>query len=351
MGKIRMAVQDAKCRVLYLFRPATVIVTCLLVMILADAIGIILLCRFHEGIAHEVILALITGITASVLVAVIIEMANNYQRNSKRWILLSQFFSSLTHYSSHLDVLTGHFDTHRAHVDMMTTIHEHQVAEGTETEEEARAAIESASDAFTEDGDDADLAEHRDRVRCVFSMLPDIIPQVKEAYHDYEADFSRQELESMGLILSDYGQIENLVEMAVMELSTIQYGRDPKNPGTLVTDIPPRVKNDLSDSILRILAENERAAERQRITEAILNEGWAGLSSLGITISEELSKGELEDEGSDDEDIDTLTGITISRLISGIDHELLNLQKIIKSEPGFGTFYTFAERHHKKYLR
>lgn len=90
--RYKMAFQDIYYRLLYLFRPFIVIGTCLAFMTAADIFGYILLLCVQSAEAHDVILATITGITASVIVTIIIEMANNYQRNDKRRLLLSRLF-------------------------------------------------------------------------------------------------------------------------------------------------------------------------------------------------------------------------------------------------------------------
>lgn len=347
--RVKMTLQDSLYRILYLFRPFTVIGTCLLLMALADLAGILFLPLARTDMAHDVILALITGITASVVVAVIIEMANNYQRNNKRWLLLSRLFSMLTHYTSEMDICTGRFDSGKAHMDMMREIHRDRVARGEESEEDVKAAMETASAAFSDEDDGEDWAREHDRIRWVFSLLPGIIPQIDEAYHSYDNVFRRPELESMDTILRDYEQIRNLVRTELMCRSTLQYGLDPRDPGELVTWLPERVKRDLGSSVLLTLAQEERKTEQEKIAEAILGSGTTGLSALGI----ELREGFLseEEDSTSAEMSEPFPGRIISIKVAEIDREVINLQKIIKSEPGFGSFYTFMEERNAKYLR
>lgn len=349
--RFKMAFQDTLYRVLYLFRPFTVIGTCLLFIALADTIGILLLHHVGPGESHEVLLALITGITASVIVAVIIEMANNYQRNNKRCLLLSRFFSTLLHYSSDLAIFTGHFDSNKSHTDFTTWIHKNLVAQGKESEEEAQVAIERAAAAFKNDDEkDEDWKRSHDRVRCVFSLLPDIIPQIDEAYHNYYDVFKMKELQSMETIIGKYEHIKQIIRMDIMGQSTIKYGLDPKDPGQLVTWLPKRVKRDLEKATLLTLAQAEREEEWEKITEVIVSAGTIGLSSLGIELGEELIEDESDDECFEKAK-DVSAGSIISEMVSDIDHELLNLQEIIKSEPGFGSIYTFMAEADAKYMR
>lgn len=349
--KAKMAFQDAFNKVRYLFRPATVIVTCLTFMAIADLIGILLINFVStSSTAYDVILALITGVTASVIVAVIIEMVNNYQRNNKRWLFLTPLYSTLLHYSSESAIGTGHYDSNKSHVDLVTQIHRDLVAQGQESEEEANAAIEKASSVFLDDEDDTDEDRKRDhdRIRWVFSRLPDIIPQIDDAYRNHADVLSRNELDSMDTILVAYQQIEDVIKMEVMERSTILYGRDPKDPGDLVTWLPKRIKKDLGRSILLTLAQEERQAEWKKTAEALIHSG--SLLAVGIELSEDLVDNESDDDASE-ADLDSASSRFISAQVSRIDHELLSLQKMIKSEPGFGSFFSLMQERERPYLR
>lgn len=347
----KMAFQDIYYRFLYLFRPLIVIGTCFTFMTVAVIISVLLLFRVQSAEAHDVILAIITGITASVIVAIIIEMANNYQRNNKRRLLLSRLFSTLLHYSSNLAIATGHFDSNRSHFDFTTKIHRNLVAQGKETEEEAQAAIEKAAASFKDDDErDEDWKRGHDRVRRVFDCLPEIIPEIDKAYHNFDGVFKMRELTSMETILWKYEQIKLSVQDEVMDRSTILYGVDPQDPGELVTWLPERVKCDLDDMTLLMLAQAERKEERKKIAEAIVSVGASGLSSLGIEISEDLVEDESDDEYFENAK-DVSLGSILSTMVSDIDRELINLQDIIKSEPGFGSFYSFITKSEEKYMR
>jgi|LSQX01.2.fsa_nt_gb hypothetical protein len=67
----------------YLFRPATVIIVCLTVMIVLNAILFTLTIAAKSEYFRDVAIALMTGVTASTVVAIFIEMANNFRRNNK----------------------------------------------------------------------------------------------------------------------------------------------------------------------------------------------------------------------------------------------------------------------------
>lgn len=341
MQKIKAKIQEIYRKILYLFRPATVIVTCLVCMIIADLIGILLLCSLHSNTAHEIILALITGITASVIVAVIIEMANNFQRNSKRWQLLSSLYNALLHYSLTLAIATGHYNSNKAYLDLSTKLRKHRTTPWRKSDDDTVAEKESSAAFTSENGTvEKDSKEFRDRVGCVFSVLPDIIPQIDETYHSHEGTLSRRELDLMGSILSHYTQIKRDIEDVLMQKTTILYGVDPRDPGDLVTWLPERVKQDLDLSLLLILAEDERESERDRIVAAVMRSGAPGLCSLGIKL---LDKYVEEDTGDWPIADDFLAARIISTTVHDIDEELLDLQNMIKAEPWFGAFYALMK--------
>ena len=102
--------------------------------------------------------------------------------------------------------------------------------------------------------------------------------------------------------------------------------------------------------ILLRLAQAEREEEWKKIAEAIVSDGAPGLSSLGIEISEDFIEDDSDDEYFENAK-DVSLGCIISTMVSEIDHELINLQDIIKSEPGFGSFYSFMTKTEEKYMR
>lgn len=152
----------------------------------------------------------------------------------------------------------------------------------------------------------------------------------------------------MDTILVAYQQIEDVIKMEVMERSTILYGRDPKDPGDLVTWLPKRIKKDLGRSILLTLAQEERQAEWKKTAEALIHSG--SLLAVGIELSEDLVDNESDDDASE-ADLDSASSRFISSQVSRIDHELLSLQKMIKSEPGFGSFFSLMQERERPYLR
>lgn len=348
MGKVKMVLKYARCKALYLFRPFHVIGICLCFMLVVVAGGLALLFHVQVKEIYDVLMALITGITASVIVAVIIEMTNNYQRNNKRWLLLSRLFETLSYYSSLMEIYTGKIDLNKAHIALVTSIHQNMVDEREESPEEAQIAIENAASVFLE-GEDEEEWGHCDRVCSVFSHLPEIVPEIDDAYHNYEGNFNKHELESMAIILEKYKQIEKTVELELLKQSTLKFGLSPRDPGELVTWLPNRIKKDLSESVVLALAQEVWNSGRTQIANTLIKRGTSGLSSLGIELSDAYLDDGSGDEPTQEESEDSFPGNVISRLTAEIDHELISLQGIIKTEPGFSEIYEYMDAYNSRY--
>lgn len=346
---------DFWCKLLYCFKPISVILACLVFMVFIDAVCAVLMFVTANGTVQDILLAILTGVTASVLVAVMVEMANNYQRNDKRWVQLSRLFGALTHYEQDIDIETGHFDARKAHLDLAKELHEKKVKEGMETQEEAVQAIEKIT-GMLDKSDLKDNLPSGDKVHSIFNKLPKLIPLIEDAYRNHSDDFQRGELESMSIILDNHQKIKDMISMAIMRQSTLSFGNDPKNSGDLVEWLPARLKKDLDESTLLCLAMDVWETERKHIAEVLMRQGELALDGVGIKIGDGLLAGEdnLDNSINDEEEntrCDNTYGKIISCLVEEIDRELLQLRKIINSEPGFKTMFDYVQDYSARYRR
>lgn len=346
---------DFWCKILYCFKPISVILSCLVFMVFIDAVCAVLMFVTANGTVQDILFAILTGVTASVLVAVMVEMANNYQRNDKRWVQLSCLFDVLTHYEQEIEIATGHFDARKAHLDFTKELHEKLVKKGSETPEEAVQAVEKAAEKLNE-SDLEDTTSYQDRVQCVFGKLSELIPLIEDAYGNHSDDFRRDELESMSIILDNHQKIKDMISMALMEQSTLLFGKDPKNPGDIVEWLPKRLKQDLDESTLLCLAMDVWETERKHIAEVLMRQGKGSLNCLGIKVGDGLfTGGDNLDENINDKGenarCDNTYGQIISYLVEEIDRELLQLRKIINSEPGFKTMFAYFQNYSARYRR
>lgn len=339
--RIKERWSDFYCKVLYCFQPLGVILSSLIFMILVDIACAVLLFFVSAAMMHDVLLAILTGVTASVLVAVIIEMVNNYQRNSKRWVQLAHLFRELADYESRIAIETGSYDSPRAHMDFMEKLHAEMVREGVETQQEADEALASSREAWAED--EEDRWPRRDRTQCVFNSLSKLIPLVEDAYTNYSEVLRRRELESMAIILDSHKNIIHHVALHLMEQSTLLFGKDPKNPGDLLEWLPKRIKKDLNRGVLLHLAMEEWESQRQRIAEYLVRGGTLALEQVGIKISA-VQTGDSLAEGNAYGDI-------LSGFVDEIDKEFIALQRLVTGEPGFRTVQAYFKKNLARYRR
>lgn len=360
------------CRVLYCFKPVSVIFSCIGFMFLTDVVCIMLLFQTSEGMPSDILIAILTGVTASALVAIILEMVNNYQRNNKRWLRLSRLFSSLAHYELEVQIATGEFDSSGSWLDLVKSLHD----EKEETPEEVQRSIRKTKEIVELEAElDGELK--RDRVCCVFDKLPELISLVEDAYTGHGGDFHRHELESMYSILSGYRQIISEVSLVLLELSSLRpeknspkweglmkwlprrlrsslpFGKASPKRDDLIAWLPKYLRNSLDELSLMELAEASWEEYRQRVAETLVRQGALALEGVGIKLADDMIFCDEEEEDTQEYEIEDLYNCAYSKIISNqvheIDLELSRLQKIIQGEPGFRTIYAYNKKSILKY--
>lgn len=103
-----------------MFDPFIVIGSISTVMLVVTVISIIVMQKTE--IDHGIPMAIMTGVWASGVLAVFMEMANNYRRNTVREVVLSKLFSFLVHYDSNIDRLCGRNDHGQCLADIRSNI-------------------------------------------------------------------------------------------------------------------------------------------------------------------------------------------------------------------------------------
>lgn len=342
--RFRENCKDLLRRIRYLFTPMTIIGPCLAFLAVSGIVCIPLILSSDNG-TKDILIAIFTGILASTLVAIFMEMASNFQRNEKRWLQASRLFSALSHYEIRIDIATGRFDSERSHLDFMKKLEQSLVKRGEKTQEEADRAIAEMERQQQELALDED--DRRDRVACVFDVLPDLISLIEDAYTNHGDVFRRSELESMRIIMDDYHELEALVALELRGPSSICFGQDKKTAASILDWIPKRVQRDLDCGLHLNLAIHTWEELTDRIAKIIVKEGSLSLRNVGIVLSDALL---MEGDGEDTvrEHDGTFSGAAV-QLVNEIDRELLQLQKIVKKEPGFGTNLSLHEASIKKY--
>lgn len=99
MHKIKSKLKNIIYSIGFLFRPIIPVAVSLVFLVISSALLVLLLLNLDESTkAYQVLLAILTGITASLLIAIMMELYNNYRFNVKRQRELREFFRNVASY-------------------------------------------------------------------------------------------------------------------------------------------------------------------------------------------------------------------------------------------------------------
>jgi hypothetical protein len=158
----------------FLFRPMTPVAVSFAFLVLTCVLLVVIILNLNESTkVYQVLLSILTGVTASLLIAIMMELYNNYRFNTKRQRELREYFRQVASYE-----------------------------------------LNQSSIIETNAKDEYDSVLGSGRSYAVFSQLKDIIPNLREVlnHRDY---LYRLEIEEIDDILSDY---EDLVKIIWVEL-------------------------------------------------------------------------------------------------------------------------------------
>ena len=99
-----------KFHISYFFRPFGTLLVCLLIVCVAIAVGIGCAEAINDERSLSIIVAIVTGLIASSVVALLIQIGDNYKSNTERSNELLEFFIALKFYE-HL--IAGHIESER----------------------------------------------------------------------------------------------------------------------------------------------------------------------------------------------------------------------------------------------
>ncbi|MGI6251555.1 MAG: hypothetical protein ACOYKD_09410 [Anaerolineaceae bacterium] len=195
----------------------------------------------------------------------------------------------------------------------------------------------------------------KDRVNSVWAQLPKIIPLVENAYYNQKDSFEVDELHSLKAILVDYDHIINWIRLELMCQSGINFSGNDHEMKSLIDWLPVRLISELPEGILMNIAMDSYQDSLTRIAKCIATEGMHTLEWLGIQISDDLIYKQDDDTVLQPEDSNNCSSSFYSTVITNaiceIDKEIISLGKLVRKEPGFGSFYKHFERQIKKYSK
>lgn len=174
MYKIKRYLKDIFYTICFLFRPATtVVVSFVLMLIVLSILIVVILCISQDTRMYEILLAVLTGISASFFVSITIELCNNYHFNSKRQRELREYFSLVSNYRIRQAAFEETFSKYEV---------DHKVGSG--------------------------------KVYVVLYQLKEIIPQLRKSleHRDY---LYRKEINAVDDVLYDY---ESLFQIITLDL-------------------------------------------------------------------------------------------------------------------------------------
>lgn len=159
----------------FLFRPMTPVAVSFAFLVLTCVLLVVIILNLNESTkAYQVLLSILTGVTASLLIAIMIELFNNYRFNTKRQRELREYFRQVASYE-----------------------------------------LNQSSIIETNAKDEYDSVLGSGRSYAVFSQLKDIIPNLREVlnHRDY---LYRLEIEEIDDILSDYEDLVKIIWIGVL---------------------------------------------------------------------------------------------------------------------------------------
>lgn len=307
----------------YMFDPFIVIGCICGVMVVVSIVSVIVMCVLPENI-DSIVLAIMTGVLASGVLAVFMEMANNYRRNSIRGIVLSELFSFLVYYESEIDDRCGNFDFKKFNVDFCKQLH-----------------IESC-----EKHEDDDINERiKTKAHAILSLLPEVMPLFRDAYTNHAGELKGKEVTALHSILTTYSQLISLIEGRLYIVICQMEDLDKDE-----------IEHSFSTYTAKLVAEYiEKSRENNRheqkllenIAKEIIEGGEIVFNSLGIELTDNLNDDESSIESSDKDGKGI--GYTVSLLLHDIDSSIRKLRTLAIRAPGHNLICTLYGEQCRKY--
>lgn len=217
-------------------------------IIVVDIVFGLIVAQMQQGtIGYDVLLALITGATASAIVSLVIEFSNNYRHNKLAWYELSDYYSAISDYELSKHILMKTTPTTRAE--------------------------QKAIDEFVARGgviDSAEIIEEKhDIVQATWKLLPSFMPIIKEALMTKKAYLSDNEITLLSDIMRCYDQIRSEVRHRLGD-SLLYNTLNHPDEGFLNGLFPENILNDMPVWIKKHIAGREVKAATDRVVDAIM---------------------------------------------------------------------------------
>ncbi len=170
--------------ILMAFRPATVIIVCLLIAV-AVAVPCLILISVSDpsSLRFQISLAVFTGVVASGILSVSLEMVSNYRRNYLRWIVLHEYLEIISIYGKLVN-----FCGHGRDVSPVPL---------------------TADDIFS--------AEFSERDKAVAETILEIGPKIEEAYKNGKQYMSHKEVVNCLIVIEAAEKLGDIANEVIRE--------------------------------------------------------------------------------------------------------------------------------------
>lgn len=317
--QFKIAVRDFMKKVAFAFYPGTTLLLCLAATVLVDvSLGIWASNMEPASTTHAVLIAIITGASASFFVSLVVELSNNYKNNRMANYELSEYFTGIMEYEAMKQVLMVQTGTQRAEIKAM---------------EECKAG-----------GGKIDADDERepplDAVQVVWVQLSKIMPLLEDTYKNKKVFLMDKEIIALRDACSFYAQIKSVIQMELQDQYLDKIMNAPEEaflnrwlPQNLIDDSPPW--------FVKALARNDALAALDTLIDRVMETGEYQYIMWRYPVSEQYAlkmtdDGEASKEESETRAEGAFTSIALSYFCKEIAGALDKLEDAIIVRPYIG---------------
>lgn len=242
--KLQMALQFMA----FAFYPKTTLIACaVLSAVITVVLCIVIMLISPDSKLYHILFALLTGTAASFFVSFIIELCSNYKHNKLAWHELREYYSMVTEYEVHKQILMQKEPLHQE-----------------ETINEADLSFQNEMDDYSE------FSQGKDIIQATWEQLPKIIPILKQTLEIKKAFLSDDEIVELNAIISSYWEIWHEVNIRLLHTTLIYNALNHPDKEYLQMIYPQNILDDMPKWIKRYVASEESKKAINRLTDTIM---------------------------------------------------------------------------------
>ncbi|SFB66360.1 hypothetical protein [Ruminococcus albus] len=228
----------------FAFYPKITIIVCLIITALSNLVlGLIMHTIKEHSTVYNILYAILTGTTASFIVAIFVELTNNYRHNKLAWQELQAYYSVVTDYELHKQVAMGNTPAQRATL-----------------------LAEIGAGLLNKD-------ETKDYIEATWEQLPTIIPVLKDTLNNKKPYLTDKEIVELNNIVNlCYKQIWDRV-YSLLIMSPINHNV-MNHPDEDILNYPKNILDDMPDWLRKQLAGNANQQAMNKLVDEILSDSF-----------------------------------------------------------------------------